>query len=92
MLCFTVVLQADIPTTMGVQTPDAPMETDGKDASAKPAKKYFIDSVFIHRPREGVEMKNPIRDCMSKADCVVPNLTSFIFVVKIDFGTHWLFT
>ena len=62
--------QADIPTTMGVQLPDAPMETDAKEASpAKAAKKYFIDSIFIHRPREGVEMKNPMRDCMSKSNC-----------------------
>ena len=65
---------------MGVQVPDAPMETDAKEASpAKAAKKYFIDSIFIHRPREGVEMKNPMRDCMSKPHC--PHFVCVRFVL-----------
>lgn len=42
------------------------METD-KD-SAPPAtqeKKYYIDSTFLYSPREGVEMKSPLKDGLS---------------------------
>ena len=69
MHCFGLFsfLQADIPTVMGVGPGEdgVAMETD-KDQSPKRAEKYYIDSTFIHRPREGVEMKHPLKDGLSK--------------------------
>ena len=64
---FTLfVVQTDIPTTIGVGLGEegVAMETDKADSNVKTSKKYFIDNTFIHRPRENVEMKNPLRDGM----------------------------
>lgn len=70
---------------MGVQMSDAPMETDAKDPSqAKATKKYFIDATFIHRPREGVEMRNPMRDCTGMTNSArVINITSAMYALLL---------
>ena len=69
---FWAVLQADIPTVIGVGPGEdgVAMETD-KDHSPKRPEKYYIDSTFIHRPREGVEMKHPLKDGLSEGNLVI---------------------
>ena len=41
------------------------METD-KPPSNSTKEKYYIDSTYIHRPREGVEMRHPLKDGLGK--------------------------
>ena len=41
------------------------METD-KQPGTKHREKYYIDSTYIHRPREGVEMRHPLKDGLGK--------------------------
>ena len=56
--------QADVPTTIGVGPPtEVAMETD-KEGHPHPAdpKRHYIDSTYIHVPREGVEMQSPMKD------------------------------
>lgn len=62
-------MQADIPTMIGVGPgEDTPMETEDSETPIKPSpsNKYYIDNTMIGRPREGVEMKSPLKDGLSK--------------------------
>lgn len=62
-------MQADIPTMIGVGPgEDAPMEMEDSETPIKPSpsNKYYIDNTMIGRPREGVEMKSPLKDGLSK--------------------------
>ena len=47
------------------------METD-KEAKTTPAlqpgKKYYIDSTYLYKPREGVELMSPLKDGLSKTE------------------------
>ena len=66
-LIYMYFLQADIPTTIGIGPGDnVAMETEQSDTTTTPSKKYYIDNTFIRRPRENVEMKSPLKDCLSK--------------------------
>ena len=57
-----LLMQVDIPTTIGVgPSPGVAMETN-KDPVPAPEKKYYIDPTFLYTPREGVEMASPLRD------------------------------
>ena len=69
---FISASQADVPTTIGVGPPtEVAMETD-KEGHPHPAdpKRHYIDSTYIHVPREGVEMQSPMKDGMSECVCV----------------------
>jgi hypothetical protein len=44
------------------------MET-GQEANTTPTpsgKKYYIDSTYLYKPREGVELMSPMKDGLSK--------------------------
>ena len=59
---------------MGPPGDEIAIETD-KPPSNSTKEKYYIDSTYIHRPREGVEMRHPLKDGLGKiqgAGCVHP--------------------
>ena len=61
---FISASQADVPTTIGVGPPtEVAMETD-KEGHPHPAepKRHYIDSTYIHVPKEGVEMQSPMKE------------------------------
>lgn len=66
---------------MGVGPGDeVAMETDDSEPKPEAAgtKRYYIDSTVIGQPREGVEMKSPLKDGLSK-------WSAFNFVIRFFF-------
>ena len=64
-IIFHCILQAEIPTTLGIaDDPDVAMETD--EIKREPPKKYFIDTNSIKLPRKNTEMQSFLKDGMGK--------------------------
>ena len=65
---------------MGHKT-EVSMETD-KDPAPPPTqeKKFYIDSTFLYSPREGVEMKSPLKDGLSTSTL---SILCYLFHVKL---------
>ena len=61
---------------------DTPMETEDSEAPIKqpPPNKYYIDTTVIGRPREGVEMKTPLKDGISKGHCSLKCVYWYLFI------------
>ncbi|XP_003386197.1 PREDICTED: actin-like protein 6A [Amphimedon queenslandica] len=85
--------KADIPTVIGVGPgEDTPMDTEDSEAPIKPApsNKYYIDTTVIGRPREGVEMKTPLKDGIIKDWELYQQLINHLYTkhIKTDSDLH----
>ena len=87
MTLICLILQAEIPTCMGVADDlDAAMETD--EIKKEPPKKYFIDTNSICVPRKGTEIQSFLKEGMSKLYC---RRTCYGRVIDDNFGMIFLF-
>lgn len=85
----------DIPTHVGTleeEVRDEIMETDAppEEKPKLPEKKYYIDTNYIHLPKENMEIINPVKDGMIEDWDTFEKLLDYMYAkdIKSESGLH----